>query len=164
MSFDLFLTAFRNGAAVPANAAAALAVLQRYDHTERPEFAAYSVTFADGSQVELYATGLSGLGEKSFDGGMFALRGITDAIGTFIFEFSSAAGCVVFPAMEAACVLVPSAVLGSHLPPDLTDDFPLVFVSSGPEVVAALHGGHAAWLAYRNHVVHASRGSPEGGT
>jgi hypothetical protein len=164
MSFDVFLTAFRNGAAVPADAEAARGVLARYDCRQQPGFNAYGVTFPDGSHVELFATGLDGTGEKPFSGGMFALRGITESVGTLIFEFAAAAGCVAMPAMEQACVLIPRDDLPAHLPADLTADFQAVPVSNGAEVVAALQGGHAAWLAYRNRVVGTIGGGPEGGT
>ena len=159
MSFDVFLVTFRNGGKATANAAAARAVLERSRHNRRPEFDAYDVNFEDGSHVELYAGGLEG-GEEPFDGGMFALRGYSDAIGSFIFEFSRAAGCVIFPAMEPACVLLPREDLAAHLPADLGGDFQRIPVSSGRELLAALNGGYDTWRAYRDHVLRSSDGGP----
>src|SRR4051812_31167185 len=121
MSFDLFLIAFRDGGKAPADAAAARAVLERTRYDHHSEFNGYGINFEDGSSVELYAGGLHG-GDKPFNGGMFALRGSSDAIGAFIFEFARAVGCVIFPAMEPACVLVPREDLAAHLPTDLAGD------------------------------------------
>jgi hypothetical protein len=116
MSFDVFLTAFRNGAAVPADAEAARGVLARYDCRQQPGFNAYGVTFPDGSHVELFATGLDGTGEKPFSGGMFALRGITESVGTLIFEFAAAAGCVAMPADEQGAAVRVCAACGLEHP------------------------------------------------
>ena len=151
MSFDLFLVTFRDGGRATADAAAARAVLERTRYDHRPEFDAYDVNFEDGSHVEMYAGGLHG-GDKPFDGGMFALRGLSDAIGAFVFEFSRAGGCVIFPAMEPACVLMPREDLAAHLPTDLGDDVQRIQVSSGAELLAALNGGYDAWRAYRDQV------------
>ena len=163
MSFDLFLVTFRNGGKATADAAAARAVLERSRYNRRPEFDAYDVNFEDGSQIELYAEGLEG-GEKPFDGGMFALRGLSDAIGSFIFEFSRAAGCVIFPAMEPACVLLPREDLAAHLPADLGGDFQRIPVTSADELLAALDGGYDGWRAYRDRVLGSSGGGPAGKT
>jgi hypothetical protein len=152
MSFDVFLVTFRNGAKGAADAAAARAVLERVSYSHRPEFDAYDIEFADGSHVEMYAGGLDG-GDEPFDGAMFALRGCGEAIADFIFRFSGAAGCVIFPAMEPACVLLPREDLAAHLPADLGDDFRRIPVASGAELRAALSGGHDAWRAYRDHVM-----------
>jgi hypothetical protein len=159
MSFDVFLVTFRNGGKSTADAAAARTVLERSRHNRRPEFDVYDVNFEDGSHVELCAGGLEGGGE-SFDGCMFALRGFSDAIGSFIFEFSRAAGCVIFPAMEPACVLLPREDLAAHLPADLSEDFQRIPVCSGHELLAALNGGYDAWRAYRAHVLRSSDGGP----
>jgi hypothetical protein len=163
MSFDLFLVTFRNGGKVTADAAAARGVLERSRCDHRAEFDAYDFSFEDGSHVELYASGLHG-GDKPFDGGMFALRGFSNAIASFIFEFSRAAGCVIFPAMEPACVFVPREDLAAHLPRDLGEGFQRIPVASGGELLAALNGGYEAWRAYRDHVVSSSGGDPDGAT
>jgi hypothetical protein len=114
----------------------------------------------------MYAGGLDG-GDKPFDGAMFALRGFSDAIGEFIFDFSRAAGCVIFPAMDPPCVLLPREDLAAHLPPDLSDSFQHIPVASGAELLAALQGGYDAWRDYRDHVVGISGDRitpPSGGT
>jgi hypothetical protein len=163
MSFDLFLATFRDGATAAADAAAARTVLERTRYDHRPEFDAYDVHFDDGSHVEMYAEGLHG-GDNPFDGAMFALRGFSEAIGAFVFEFSRAAGCVIFPAMEPACVLLPRDDLAAHLPTGLGEDFQRIPVASGAELLAALNGGYDSWRAYRDHVLRVSDGSPAGGT
>ena len=163
MSFDLFLMAFRNGDNTTADAAAARAVLERFRYDRQPEFDYYDVNFEDGSHVEMYADGLHG-GDKPFGGAMFVLRGISDSVASFVFEFSRAAGCVVFPAMEPACVLLPREDLAAHLPADLGEKFQRIPVGSGAELLAALNGGYDAWRAYRDHVVRASGAAPAGGT
>lgn len=140
MSFDLFLVTFRDGVKATADATAARAVLERTRYDHRPEFDAYDISFADGSHVEMYAGGLHG-GDKPFDGAMFAVRGFSDAIAAFIFEFSRAAGCVIFPAMEPACVIIPREDLMAHLPTDLGGEFQRVEIASGAELLAALDGG-----------------------
>ena len=157
MSFDLFLVAFQNGDKGLGDAAAARAVLDRVRHEHRPEFDAYSIEFDDGSHLEMYAGGLKGGGgggDKPFDGGMIVLRGLSDAIAGFVFEFSRAGGCVVIPAMDPPCVLIPRDDLASHLPADF--DFNRIPVAGGGEVLAALRGGHEAWRAYRDHVLRAA--------
>jgi hypothetical protein len=159
MSFDLFLVAFRSGAEATADVVGARSVLERFQHRHRPEFNAYDVDFADGSHVEMYASGLDG-GEP-FDAAMLALRGFSNSIGDFVFEFSSAAGFVIFPAMEPACVLIPGGDLAAHLPADLGDDFQRIPVSSGAELLAALNGGYEAWRAYRDHALRAADAGPE---
>ena len=95
---------------------------------------------------------------------MFALRGFSEAIGEFVFEFSRAAGCVIFPAMEPACVLLPRDDLAAHLPTDLGENFQRILVASGPELLAALNGGYVSWRAYRDHVLRVSDGAQAGGT
>jgi hypothetical protein len=92
MSFDVFLLSFRDGRNGPADAAAARAVLERYKFRHEPEFDAFHVEFSDGSSVEMFSGGLDGASAE-FDGAMFALRGSSEGIGEFIFEFSRAAGC-----------------------------------------------------------------------
>ena len=87
MSFDVFLLSFRDGRNGPADAAAARAVLERYKFRHEPEFDAFHVEFSDGSSVEMFSGGLDGASEE-FDGAMFALRGSSEGIGEFIFEFS----------------------------------------------------------------------------
>jgi hypothetical protein len=163
MSFDLFLVTFRNGDKATADATAAREVLERTRYGHRPEFDAYDVSFDDGSSLEMYAGGLHG-GDKPFEGGLFALRGLSGPIGSFIFDFARAAGCVIFPAMEPACVLLPRSDLAAHLPTDLGEDFQRIPVTSGAELLAALNGGYDAWRAYRDHVLRVSGANPAGGT
>jgi hypothetical protein len=151
MSFDLFLVTFRDGGKATADAAAARAVLERHPYDHRPEFNSYDLRFEDGSHVEMYAGGLEG-GDKRFEGCMFALHGLSDAIGAFVFDFSRAAGCVIFPATDPPCVLLPRDDLAAHLPADLGDDFQHIPVSNGAELIAALNGGYESWQAYRDHV------------
>ena len=88
MSFDVFLLSFRDGRNGPADAAAARAVLERYKFRHEPEFDAFHVEFSDGSSVEMFSGSLDGASEE-FDGAMFALRGSSEGIGEFIFEFSA---------------------------------------------------------------------------
>jgi hypothetical protein len=158
MSFDVFAQAFRDGDAGTADAAAARAIVSEFPHRHDPQFNSYDVEFADGSHLEMYAGGLDG--KKPFSGAMFALRGISDAIGDFIFRFTRASGGVLLPAMEPACVLLTNESQAQHLPSDMRDDFQVITISSGAELLAALEGGYDTWRAYRDRVV----GGPAGGT
>jgi hypothetical protein len=158
MSFDIFAQVFRDGNAATADAAAARAVLSRVPHQHDPQFDAYVVEFADGSDVEIFAGGLDGT--KEFRGAMFALRGISNAIGDFIFEFARAAGCVLLPAMKPACVLLTAPNQSRHLPSGMGDDFQVMVISNGAELLAALRGGYETWRAYRDQVVGGSKAGP----
>jgi hypothetical protein len=130
--------------------------LERFPYDHRAESDAYAVIFEDGSHVEITAGGLTD-GDKAFDGAVLVMRGLSEAIGQFIFEFSRAAGCVIFPVMEESCVLIPRDDLAAHLPPDLGDEYSRIPVTSGAEVLAALNGGFEAWQAYRDRVIRGSR-------
>jgi hypothetical protein len=164
LSFDVFAQSFRNGDAAPADATAALAVMAAASHKHDPQFDSYDVEFADGSHLEMYARGL-GDGGKPFDGAMFALRGASSSVGEFIFKFTRAANCVLLPAMKPACVLLTDGRQSEHLPPGMSDDFQVITVSSGAELLAALKGGYESWRAYRDRVVQRdSGGGTEGGT
>jgi len=156
MSFDLFLVSFHDGKNVAADAPAAKAILDAVKFQHDPRFDSYVIDFDDGSHAEMYAGGLDGAG-KEFDGGMIALRGMSEAIGDFIFEFSRAAGCVMFPAIEGACVLVPQDDLAKHLPKDITEKMKVIQIASGAELLAALSGGYDAWRAYRDRIVGESK-------
>lgn len=152
MSFDLFLVAFRDGGQGCADAEAARPVLERTRYEHRPEFNAYTIHFEDGSYVEMYAGGLHSQHEP-FDGAMFAMRGFSDAIASFVFEFSRAAGCAIFPAMEPPCVLLPRDDLAPHLPAHLGQDRQRIPVASGSELLAALGDGYDSWQDYRDRVL-----------
>jgi hypothetical protein len=164
LSFDVFAQSFRNGDATPADATAARAVMATARHKHDPQFNSYDVEFADGSHLEMYAGGLDG-GEKPFDGAMFALRGVSSSVGDFIFEFTRAANCVLLPAMEPACVLLTHEHQSEHLPRGMSDDFQVMVISSGAELLAALEGGYETWRAYRDQVVQRHPGgTTDGGT
>jgi hypothetical protein len=112
------------------------------------------VELADGSHLEIFAGGLDG--KKPFDGAMFAIREISDAVGDFIFRFSRAAGCVLFPAMSPVCVLLTDQDQSHHLPAGMSDDSQVITVSNGAELLAALDGGYDTWRAYRDKVLGSS--------
>ena len=158
MSFDVFAQAFRDGDAATGNAVAARAVLSEVRYNHDSQFDSFVVEFADGSHLEMYAGGLHG--NEPFNGAMFALRGISDAIGDFMFRFSRAAGCVLLPAMEPPCVLLTDESQSQHLPSGMSDDFQVITISSGAELLAALEGGYDSWRAYRDRIA----GDPAGGT
>ena len=162
ISFDLFLIPFKDGTKSVADVDAARQVLEcfRFEHDEK--FNSYSVSFDDGSHLEMNAGSLH-CGAEPFDGGSIELRGLSDEIGRFVFEFARAAGCVVFPAMKEACVLLPRDDLHVHLPADIPQKFKVVPVSSGAEVLAALSGGYEAWAAYRNRVLRTAGAEPPRG-
>lgn len=159
MSFDVFLVAFQEGEKTIADASAARAVLNRFRYDRLSE-SAYNIAFEDGSHVELSASGLAG-DEGTFDSAMVVMRGLSEAIGAFLFEFSRAAGLVLFPAMKPSCVLLPRDDLAEHLPPGITDDFPSITIANGPELIAALNGGFDAWKAYRDQVLSKSGDPPQ---
>jgi hypothetical protein len=163
MSFDLFLAAFRDGRNAMGDVAAARIVLERNRFTHRAEFNEYDICFDDGSHVVMYAGGLDG-GEKPFNGAMFALRGFSEAIVTFVFEFSRAAECVILPTMEPASVLLPRDDLEAHLPTDLVKEFQPIAITSDTELLAFLTGGYDSWRAYRKHAFQKSGSRPAGGT
>ena len=150
MSFDVFAQAFRDGDAGTADGAAARAIMSRFPHKHDPQFNSYDVAFADGSHLEMYACGLDG--QERFTGAMFALRGISDAIGDFIFRFTRAAGCVLLPAMEPACALLTDESQAQHLPPHMRDDVQVITISSAAELLAALEGGYETWRSYRERI------------
>jgi hypothetical protein len=151
MSFDVFAQAFRDGAAATANATAARAVIANERHKHDPQSNSYDLEFADGSHLAMYADGLDG--KKPFDSAMFAIRGISNALGDFIFRFSRAAGCVLLPAMDPACVLLTDQSQSQHLPAGMSDGFQVIPISSGAELLAALEGGYDTWRAYRDKIV-----------
>lgn len=159
MSFDLFLVTFHNGKNACADADAARSVLERFRFDHQFESNSYDITFDDGSYLEMFASGLHS-DKEGFDGGMIALRCFSDAVGTFIYEFSRAAGCVIFPAMKPASVLLPREDLALHLPADFSKEFKLILIASGTELMAALNDGYDAWLTYRDHVVHMTVSDP----
>jgi hypothetical protein len=161
MSFDLFVANFRDGQNSAADAAAARAVLERQQCDHQPQSDSYYINFDDGSQVALHASGLDG-GDKPFDGGMFVLHDFCEAVITFIFEFSRAAGCVIFPPIESNSVLIPCDDLAAHLPDDVTDEYQQIPIGSGAELITVLSGGYEAWQAYRNHVLQKPDARPEG--
>ena len=152
MSFDVFAQAFRYGESATANAIGARAVMSTVHYSHNPRFNSYVIQFADGSGLEMYARGLGG-GEKPFDGALFALRGFTEPIGDFIFEFTRAADCLLLPAMSPLCVLLTEKGQFEHLPRGMADDFQVILISSGAELLAALDGGYDTWRAYRDQVV-----------
>ncbi|HEY1171104.1 MAG TPA: hypothetical protein VGH19_07055 [Verrucomicrobiae bacterium] len=151
MSFDVFTQAFRNGDSAPANAEAARAILSQVRHIHEPEHDFYGVEFPDGSHLEIYAAGLDG--RESFTGVMFALRGTSEPIGNFIFEFTRASGCVLLPAMDPPCILLTDEAQERHLPPNLLENFQIIPISNGSELLAALEGGLDTWRAYRDRVI-----------
>ena len=160
MSFDVFAQAFRDGGAAVGDAVAARAVLSGVQYTHDPQFDSYDINFPDGSHLEMDAEGLDG--RKPFDGAMFSLRGISDAVGGFIFSFTRAAGFVLVPAMEPASVLLTNESQAQHLAPDLANDLQVIVISSGAEVLAALQGGYDSWRAYRDRVVGQSESGSSG--
>jgi hypothetical protein len=154
LSFDVFAQAFRNGCIGIADDVAARAILSEYTHKHDAEYDFYNVEFADGYHLELFAGGFDG--KKPFDGGMFVLRGISDAVGDFMFRFTRASGCVLMPAMQPVCVLLTQENQEQHLPSGMRDDFQVITISSGAELLAALEGGYDTWRAYRDRIIGAA--------
>lgn len=154
MSFDVFSQAFRDGDSATADAHAARAILSQVNHTHELEHDFYGVEFADGSHLEIYAAGLDG--RESFTGVMFALRGTSELIGNFMFEFTSASGCVLLPAMDPPSILLTDEAQEQHLPPDLVETFQVIPIANGSELLAALEGGLDTWRAYRDRVINGS--------
>jgi hypothetical protein len=150
VSFDVFAQAFRDGGAALGDFTAAQKVMAKHRHSNDPQFNSYNVEFTDGSHLEMYVGGLDG--KEPFDSAMFALRGISDAIGDFIFDFTRAAGFALLPAMDPVCVLLTDQKQRPHLPAGMSDEFQVIVISSGAELLAALEGGYETWLAYRNRV------------
>lgn len=162
MSFDVFTQAFRDGDSAPANADAARSILSQVRHIHEPEHNFYGVEFADGSHLEIYAGGLDG--RESFTGVMFALRGTSELIGNFMFEFTRASDCVLLPAMDPPCILLTDTDQERHLPPDLVENFQVIPISNGAELLAALEGGLDTWRAYRDRVIGGSNDSSPAAT
>lgn len=151
MSFDVFIQTFQDGDEGTPDAGAARDVLAEVPHKHEPEFDSYDVELADGSHLEMFAEGLDG--REPFTGAMFALRDVTDAVADFIFRFSRAAKCVILPAMDPPCALLTDENQAPHLPADVRDEFQVISIASGGELLAALEGGYETWRAYRNRVV-----------
>lgn len=158
MSFDIHLMAFRKGQPVPANREAAQAFIDSIDHKLEPDFNAYNLTLNDGTQIEMYATGLHTNAEP-FQGAMIALRGLSNAICDFIYDFCVASSCIAIPKMDPGCVLVPDETMAIEFPEGFTDEFPVVHIRSGADVAVALEGGYDAWAAFRDRVLR----NPENG-
>lgn len=144
MSFDLFLSAFRNGNSVPANREAALEVIRR--HHLHPVDDRCGVKFADGSSADFHHEGLTDV-HRAFEGGMLAIRQLSLPVATFVFELAAAAGYVIIPAMEPMCVLIPEAGQSRHLPRDL-EDCKHIPVRRGEDVMAAIASGYKDWKEY----------------
>ena len=151
MSFDLFLVAFRDGEKATADVAAAREVLERFRYHHTPESDAYDIDFDDGTYLEFYGGGLYG-DKEPFHGGMFALRRQSIVNASFIFEFSKAAGCVIFPAMEPPCVLLPREDLAAHLPSDLGKSRERLRIDNSNALLNVLKGGFEAWQSFRDRV------------
>ena len=158
MSFDIHLMAFRNGDPVAADRAAARAFVDSIEHRLEPEFNAYSLTLHDGASVEMYATGLH-TDAEAFQGAMIALRGLSDSVCDFIYNFCVASSCIAIPAMDPGCVLVPDESMIGDFPDGFTDDFPIVHIQSGADVGIALEGGYDAWAAFRDRMLRDTRSS-----
>ncbi|QDT47992.1 hypothetical protein Pan258_20320 [Symmachiella dynata] len=150
MSFDLFLVTFRDGSSAPADDVAARAVLDSFEYDFRPKFQAYEITVDDGKHLEFSAGGLHD--DDEFSGGMFALHDFSRDIMQFIYEFSKAAGSVIFPAMDPPCILIPRDDLLKHLPEDFPSDFTNFPINSGEEMLIVLKEGYDAWSAFRDRV------------
>lgn len=152
VSFDLFLQSFKGGKSTPADKTAAKAVIDRFQYRHEPEFGAFDVTLSDGSHVEMYAQHLVD-DTRTFEGAMIALRGLTESIACFIYDFSHAAGLVIFLPSEHPAVLVPRGDLSQHLPENIREGFAHVRVASGAELFAALRGDFKGWSSYRDQIV-----------
>ncbi len=145
MSFDVFLVAFRDQEKVPADVVAARAVIDRYQYSCTPPGDSYiRIEIDEEQELAMIASGL--LNEKEeFDGAMVMLGGMTDENMDFIYMFSKAAQCVLFPASSPPCVIVPSRDLVKHLPLDQLEEFTVVPVENGTELMEALSGGYEEW-------------------
>ncbi|HID74465.1 MAG TPA: hypothetical protein EYP56_00535 [Planctomycetaceae bacterium] len=161
MSFDVFLVTFRDGSNAQADRRAARAVLDSFDFAHDPESSCYEINFNDGTHLEMYTAGLHD-DNQDFSTAMFALRGLSDEIAEFMYEFSKAAGSVMFPAMEPPCVLIPREDLVAHLPQDLADECARIPIADAKELHAALIGGYDSWRAFRDQVIADQRPSDEG--
>ncbi len=152
MSFDIHVMAFKNGQPCDANRSAARAFVESIDYQLDPQFNAYSLTLSDGVTVEMYATGLH-TETESFRGAMIALRGLSDSICEFIYNFCVASSCIAIPSMEPGCVLVPDESMIADFPDGFINDFPVVSIRSGADVGVVLDGGYDAWAAFRDRVL-----------
>ncbi len=152
MSFDIFLVAFRDGERINADVDAARSVLNCYQFKHTPELGAYIINFSDDSSLEMYCESLHD-NDRSFSGGMVALRGLTKSVSTFIYDFSRAAGCVILPAMEPPILILPKGDLAVRVPKGISENRKIIPVSNGLELLAVLRGGYEGWQAYRDQVM-----------
>ena len=124
MSLDVFLQAFRDGDAAPADPAAIAAILTPFIVTREASFA--SLKTADG-EADCY-----GLGSDS--------RTINHASGRIIWDIvvnvAKEANLAIMPAGCAVCIVDQSA--RNHLPPELQDD--VIYVRSGADLLDVIHG------------------------
>jgi hypothetical protein len=146
LSFDLFLISFKNGKPGKGDIQAARAVLQRHRYQEDDGY--YNIEFEDKSELELFSSA-----PRDSAGGMIALRGSSDGIGQFIFEYAQAGGCAVIVAMEPPTALLPIDGIETHLPEEVRKNFQILRVNNGAEVLAAINGGYNGWKRYRDRVM-----------
>ena len=155
MRFDLFLQGFKNGDASPTPSEGVLQVLRKHCRDTADRFGYYNVNFADGSSVELSASGIEL--DAEFRGCSLHLRQFSPPLIAFIFDLAQSGGMVILSAQgdpknpANPIVILTDAQQASELPSGITD-YPVLCQS--PEHLAELLGvGFKDWVAYRDHVL-----------
>ena len=152
MSFDIHLIRFAKGRACELPRESVRAALHGYTFRQL-SLDSYDVQFQDGSHVEFDAHGLSG--SAAFNGCVFWIRGMSDAIIRFVFEVARAGETVLFPTMEGnPCILVRPGQ-NVELPPDL--DLPLAECYTPEQLGRFVADGYQDWSRYRDHVMRSPR-------
>ena len=155
MSFDLPLMRLVAGEPAEADRANVLAVLRRHCRDTANRFGYYLVKFADGSRVEFLAKQLESDGK--FTGCGFHLRGLTEAVLTFVFDIAVAGDMFIFNAQGSSdnpmnpLALPVSASQLAHLPPGVAVD-PVV-CRSQQHLAELLGAGFQQWAGYRTQLV-----------
>ena len=167
MSFDVSFQAFDRGDARPHTAAEIAAVAELLEAVElapEPEVGFCELTLADGAELKWYVDHFSG-NDEPFDGGMFALRGLSATGAEFLARLLAASGCVILAASDPMPVLLSRAEQRADLPPELRDGDTSVVsvVRDGPALAAALGFALDRWSRYAAGIGQAHGDAPPGG-
>jgi hypothetical protein len=157
MSFDLHLAHFTAGDSAAIDPAPVAAVLARERHTGPDDFGFYCVEFADGTSVELNASGLDG--KDSFCGCAFHIHGIGPALVDFVFDIARAGDFVIFNSQgedspESPVLILVSPGQETNVPADVVAQYQSRPVcTSGTMLGSLLFHGYDEWQAYRDRIV-----------
>lgn len=149
MSFDVLLQRFWAGEPAEVARQPILEVLSASTH-QRIDRDFYAVQLADGSSVELSASGLES--HEPFTGCAFHIRGAGADLVRFIFDIARAGDMVIIPTMDGAPLALLSPEQERDLPEEIVESFHPILVRSPDELAPILLAGLEGWSAYRDHI------------